>query len=352
MNKISERTPFVMPAEWETHSHTWLAWPHEKADWPGKFAPVPWVFAEIARHITASEKLGLFVKNEAARAQAIDCLEKSHVNLDKVEFQIHPTNRGWMRDCGAIFVTNKQTKEISALNFQFNAWAKYPNYRHDNKLAEVMAEASKILTITPKHKGRKVVLEGGSIDVNGSGTILTTRECLLSDVQCRNPGFTQSDYEQIFEKYLGAGNVIWLNKGIIGDDTHGHVDDLTRFVNKDTVVTVVEKNTKDENHSILDENLKILKKSRTESGVQLNVVELPMPAPVWFDGQILPASYANFLITNKSVLVPIFNDVNDSEALNIIAALFPTREVIGIYARDLVWGLGTIHCLTQQQPTV
>lgn len=349
MNKTLAQQNFIMPAEWEKHSQTWLAWPHEKNDWPGKFAPVPWVFAEIARHITASEKLGLFVKNEAAKIQAQEVLEKSHVNLDKIEFQIHPTNRGWMRDCGAIFVKD-QKKKLHALDFGFNAWAKYPNYRHDNKLASVMAETSEIPTITPKHKGRKIILEGGSIDVNGSGTILTTKECLLSDVQCRNPGFTKEDYEHIFAKYLGATNTIWLENGIVGDDTHGHVDDLTRFVNQDTVVTVVEKNTKDKNHKILDENLKILKKSKTETGKHLNIVELPMPAPVRFDVEILPASYANFLITNKSVLVPIFNDPKDREALNIIASLFPDREIVGIYARDLVWGLGTIHCLTQQQP--
>jgi len=341
-----------MPAEWEKHSRTWLAWPHAKLDWPGKFAPVQWVFAEIARHITASEKLGLVVRNKAAEEQARECLEKSGVNLHAVEFLVKPTNRGWMRDCGAIFVTNKNKNEIVALDFEFNAWAKYPDFQHDNKLASIIAKKLNIKSIKPVHKNRNVVLEGGAIEVNGSGTMITTKECFLSEVQCRNPGFTRADYEQVFADYLGVSNVIWLNKGILGDDTHGHVDDLARFVSRDTVVTVVEKNRKYKNHAILDENLRILKNSHIENGNKLNVIELPMPAPVVFDGEILPASYANFLITNKTILVPTFNDPADLEALNILTSVFPKHEVVGIYARDLVWGLGTIHCLTQQQPEI
>jgi len=352
MHKTLAQQGFIMPAEWEKHSRTWLAWPNEKLDWPGKFAPIPWVFAEIARHITASEKLGLVVKNKTAEKLAQEFLDKSGVNLGMVEFLVHPTNRGWMRDCGAIFVSNKKKKEIVALDFEFNAWAKYHNFQYDNKLAKVIANKLGINSVKPVHKNRNVVLEGGAIEVNGSGTLITTKECFLSKKQCRNPGFTQADYEQVFADYLGVSNVIWLNKGIVGDDTHGHVDDITRFVNRDTVVTVVEKNRKDKNNAILDENLQILKSSRIENGTNLNVIELPMPQPVVFDGEILPASYANFLIANKTILVPIFNDPLDREALNILASSFPKHEVVGIYARDLVWGLGTIHCLTQQQPEI
>ena len=341
-----------MPAEWEKHSRIWLAWPHEKLDWPGKFAPVPWVFAEIARHITSSEKLGLVVKNKTAHKQAQEYLEKSGVSLSMVDFLVHPTNRGWMRDCGAIFVVNKQQKAMIALDFEFNAWAKYSNFQHDNKLAGAIATKMKIKAVKPVYKNQNVVLEGGAIEVNGSGTLITTKECFLSKQQCRNPGLKSSDYEKIFADYLGANNIIWLNKGIVGDDTHGHVDDLTRFVSCDTVVTVVETRRNDTNRKLLDENLHILKNSHIENGRPLNVVELPMPSPVIFDGEILPASYANFLIANKMVLVPIFNDPLDKEALQIMATLFPNREVTGIYARDLVWGLGTIHCLTQQQPEI
>lgn len=341
-----------MPAEWELHHRTWLAWPHLRSDWPGKFGAIPWVFAEIARHITASERLGLIVKDASAQRQSKKILKRSNVTLSKIDFVIQPSNRGWMRDCGAIFVYDHSTNGLVALDWEFNGWAKYKNYPKDNKLASVIAHHQKIRAIKPMYKGRAVVLEGGAIDVNGSGTLLTTEECLLSKIQCRNPGFTREDYETIFATYLGITHVIWLGKGIIGDDTHGHVDDLARFVNRDTVVTVIEKNKRDKNFAILQSNVKRLKKARIESGKPLNILELPMPQPVVFDGQILPASYANFLITNQKVLVPVFNDPADNEALTVLSAAFPRREIVGIYARDLVWGLGTLHCLTQQQPVV
>lgn len=343
-------TKLLMPAEWAPHSRTWLAWPHQKADWPGKFETIPWVFAEIARHITASQRLGLFVKDSAAKRQAQKILQQSHVALGKIDFVIQPSNRGWMRDCGAIFVRDRVANTLVALNWEFNGWAKYKNFPKDNLLAGVIARHQKIRAIKPVHKGRAVVLEGGAIDVNGSGTLITTEECLLSRIQCRNPGFTRADYESIFATYLGIQNVIWLDKGIVGDDTHGHVDDLTRFIARDTVVTVIEKNKHDKNYGILQTNLKRLKKARIENGKPLTILELPMPQPVIFDGQILPASYANFLITNDRVLVPVFNDPADREALDVMGHAFPKCTIVGIYARDLVWGLGTIHCLTQQQP--
>lgn len=342
-----------MPAEWENHESIWLAWPHNKEDWPGKFAPVPYVFAEMVRHIAASEKVNLIVKNAAAKKQAAEICAASNVKMSQVKFHIMNSNRGWLRDCGPIFVKDKNGKK-HALNFRFNAWAKYDNWQHDDKIASAAAKISGVKTIEPilnkNGKNIRVVLEGGAIDVNGEGSLLTTEECLLSKIQERNPGFTRSDYEKVFAEYLGITNTIWLKDGIVGDDTHGHVDDLARFVNRDTVVAVVEKNKKDKNHKKLSENIKRLKKARDERGRQLNIVELPMPAPVVYDGEILPASYANFLSTNKSVLVPVFNDKEDRNALNILSECFPKHEIIPIYARDLVWGLGTIHCLTQQEP--
>jgi len=240
-------------------------------------------------------------------------------------------------------------KKRVLLDWHFNAWAKYDNWKHDDKIPACVEKFLKLPRIQPIYKNKRVVLEGGSIDVNGKGTLITTEECLLSKIQCRNPGFKRDDYEKIFSQYLGISNVIWLENGIVGDDTHGHVDDITRFVNATTVVTAVEKDKSDPNHPLLRENVKRLKAARDQSGKQLNVVELPMPKPVIFEGQRLPASYANFLIANDLVLVPTFNDPNDRIALNILAELFPKQDVVGIYSSDFVWGLGTIHCASQQE---
>lgn len=334
---------FRMPAEWDRHEATWIAWPHHRGDWPDKFDPIPWVYAEIVRVITLGERARILVQNTKAKEKVTEILERNGVDLDKVDLYVIPTNRVWTRDSGPTFLVNKK-KEKLLLDWKFNAWAKYPNHKLDDKLPAAISAETGIKTVQPMHKGKRVVLEGGSIDVNGKGLLLTTEECLLSDIQCRNPGFTREDYEQVFADYLGISKVIWLGDGIKGDDTHGHVDDITRFVSEDTVVTAVEKNKADPNHVLLQDNVKRLKRAK------LNVVELPMPKPVIFEGERLPASYANFLITNKAVIVPTFNDANDRIALNILAELFPGREVIGIHAVDLVWGLGTIHCLSQQQP--
>ncbi len=340
---------YLMPAEWEKHSATLLAWPHNKEDWPDKFAPIPWVYAEIIRNLTQVERVALLVRNEKERTQATDICERAGADISKIDFHIVPTNRIWMRDSGPILVKNSKSKPVM-LDFRFTAWAKYPNHKLDDKVPSMLNEAWKMERIQPTHKGKRVVLEGGSIDVNGKGTLLTTEECLLADVQVRNPGFTREDYEEVFAKYLGISNVIWLGNGIVGDDTHGHVDDITRFVSADTIVTVVEKDKNDANYSLLKDNVKRLKAARDQNGKQLNIVELPMPKPVVFEGQRLPASYANFLIANDIVLVPTFNDANDRIALNILSELFPKREIIGIHAVDLVWGLGTIHCMSQQIP--
>jgi agmatine deiminase len=340
---------YTMPAEWETHAATILAWPHNKEDWPGKFEPISYVYAEIIRNITQVERVKLIVRNEKEAEKAEVICENAGVNLSKLDFYTIPTNRIWMRDSGPIFVTNSKGKKC-ILDWGFNAWAKYSNHKLDNQIPERLNQHWKLERIVPMHKGKRVILEGGSIDVNGKGTLLTTEECLLSKIQERNPGFTRDDYEVVFEKYLGITNIIWLGNGIAGDDTHGHVDDISRFVNPSTVVTVVEKNKNDANFAPLKENLKRLKAARDQNGKPLNVVELPMPKPVYYEGQLLPASYANFLICNKLVLVPTFNDPSDRIALNILAELFPKHKIIGIHCVDMVWGLGTIHCMSQQEP--
>ncbi len=278
-------------------------------------------------------------------------LKKSGANLDALDFLHVPTDRGWMRDSGPICVRN-ESGEVACNNFVFNGWAKYPNHKKDAAVVTKANQKLKRRIWQPEHQGRRVVLEGGSIDVNGRGTLLTTEECLLSKVQERNPGFTKEDYAQVFREYFGVTNVLWLKNGIAGDDTHGHVDDLTRFVNPSTVVTILENNPNDANYAPLQENLALLKTVRDQDGRTLRVETLPMPAPVYFDGQRLPASYANFYIANKIVIVPTFNDPNDRDALNTLASLFPDREVVGIACRDLVLGLGTLHCMTQQQPSI
>ena len=346
-----------MPAEWEPHEATWLAWPHERTDWPGKFAPIPWVYADIVRHLARVERVRILVQDRAEEQQRRAAFsQKSGAELSAVEFFIAPTNRGWTRDFGAIFVKKcgpdgaTPAAGVTATKWRFNAWAKYDDWRKDNAAMGRILPKLKLPVCEPQYRGRAVVLEGGSIDVNGLGTLLTTEECLLSEVQARNPGFQRADWEAVFREYLGATNVIWLGRGIAGDDTHGHVDDLARFVNPTTVVTVVEPDRADANYEPLQENLARLRKTKDQTGRPLRVETLPMPQPVYFDGQRLPASYANFYIANELVLVPTFSDPNDRAGLNTLAGLFPDREVIGIAARDLVLGLGTLHCMTQQQP--
>jgi agmatine deiminase len=340
---------FRMPAEWEPHDATWLGWPHEVTDWPGKFAPIPWAFAEIVRHLSQVERVYLLVENRAAESRVRTILKNSGANLDSVNCFRVPTDRGWMRDSGPICVRN-ESGEVVYNHFSFNGWAKYSNHKKDAAVVTKANVKLKRRVWQPQHKCRRVVLEGGSIDVNGRGTLLTTEECLLSKMQERNSGFTKDDYAEVFREYFGATNILWLKNGIAGDDTHGHVDDLTRFVNPSTVVTIVEDNPQDANYAALQENLALLKTMKDQDGRPLRVETLPMPAPVYFEGFRLPASYANFYVANKIVLVPTFNDTNDRAALNILAGLFPDREVVGIACRDLVLGLGTIHCMTQQQP--
>ncbi len=343
---------FRMPAEWEPHEATWLAWPHEKTDWPGKFAPIPWVYAEIVRHLARVEKVRILVQDRAEEESAKRILKKAGADLAAVEFFRVPTDRGWIRDFGPIFVRGPQG-DLAATHWLFNAWAKYDNGRRDAAAVTRLAakwRRWKIPVQQPTYRGKRIILEGGGIEVNGRGTLMITEEWLLSPEQVRNPGFTRADYEHIFRDYLGGTHVLWLGRGIVGDDTHGHVDDLARFTSADTVVTVVESDRSDVNFEPLQENLARLREMRDQDGRELRVVRLPMPAPVVFEGERLPAAYANFYIANRIVLVPTFNDPNDRVALNTLAELFPERKIIGIAAQDLVLGLGTLHCMSQQQP--
>jgi agmatine deiminase len=348
-----EQTPaasgFRMPAEWEPHEATWIAWPHERADWPGKFAAIPWVYVEIVRQLALSERVRILVDSAAVSRRVRRLLRKAAVDLAQVECFEFPTDRVWTRDYGPIFITSANGA-VAQTDWHFNAWAKYPNWQKDDAIPAQIQQALGLRSWQPSKGSRRLVLEGGSIDVNGQGLLLTTEECLLDSVQARNPGLTRADLEKAFADYLGVVHVLWLGKGIAGDDTHGHVDDLARFVNLRTIVTVVEPNRADPNHGPLEENRLRLQEMTDNDGRPFNVVELPMPEPVWFDGQRLPASYANFYIANNRVLVPTFNDPNDRLALGILADLFPERQIVGIHAVDLVWGLGTLHCLTQQQP--
>lgn len=345
---------FRMPAEWEPHEATWLSWPHNASDWPGKLGAIHWVYGEIVRKLADGERVRILVQSRTHEGRARSVLTRAGVDLPAVEFFRMATDRGWTRDFGPIFVTrDRPVSEVAIARFRFTAWGRYPDREKDDRVPVKLASRLKCRLFPITHKGHKVVLEGGSIDVNGAGTALTTEECLLDrTVQVRNPGFLAADYESVFKESLGVTNVVWLNKGIAGDDTHGHVDDVCRFVNPTTVVLCQERNSGDTNYRALAENLDRLENATLEDGAKIQVVPLPMPAPLYFDGQRLPASYANFYIANAAVLVPTFNDPHDRIALGILSELFQDRPVIGVHAVDLAWGFGTLHCLTQQQPAL
>ena len=344
----------TMPAEWERHEATWLAWPHNAGDWPGKFAIIPWVYGEMTRKISAGERVRLLVRHTKEKQAACRVLRQSGVNLDQIQFVVYATDRGWTRDTGPIFVksvTGKRQPATSIVHFHFNGWAKYPNWRKDTKVPEIAARLLRQPLFQAECNGRPFTLEGGGIEVNGRGTLLSTEECYLHPrIQVRNPGLSRREMEATLKSCLGVTNIFWLAKGPKGDDTHGHIDDICRFVTPQTVVLVREKNPRDANYRPLAENWDRIRDLRLEDGARPQVIELPMPAPLYFDGVRLPASYANFYICNAAVLVPTFNDPNDRLALGILAELFPDRPVVGIHAVDLVWGFGSLHCLTQQQP--
>lgn len=339
------------PAEWEPHEATWIGWPHHTADWPGKFATIPWVYAEIVRRLTAGEKARVLVDSAAQERRAGQVLGRAGVNPGQVEFFEIPTDRGWTRDFGPLFVRRERDHSLAIAGFRFNGWAKYPNHQRDSKVARKIAARLRLPYFAVSTQGRDFVLEGGSIDVNGRGTLLTTEECLLDpEVQPRNPGLGRREIEGVLAQSLGVSNVLWFGRGIAGDDTHGHVDDLCRFVDSRTVVLCREDNASNANYRSLEENRERAQAMRLEDGSKLHVVPLPMPSPLYFNQQRLPASYANFYVANAAVLVPTFNDEKDRVALGLIAELIRDRPVIGIHAVDLVWGLGTLHCMTQQQP--
>jgi agmatine deiminase len=379
---------FSMPAEWERHEATWLGWPHNPTDWPDKLDTIRWVYGEMVRKITPGEIVRLLVRNPAEKKLATHYLSRAGADVGRVEFVVHPTNRGWMRDSGPIFVRRpagvrnpgfgRQTApssrntpnpsstshtrtpnrlkagmstETAIIHFHFNAWAKYDNWQKDRKVPDTAARLLRKPLFHAEHQGRPFVLEGGGIDVNGRGTLLTTEECYLDPkVQVRNPGLGRKHIDETLRKYLGVTNVLWLVAGPVGDDTHGHIDDICRFVNPKTVVLIRETNPKDQNYRPLAENWERIQDLRLEDGSRPQVVPLPMPAPLFFDGYRLPASYANFYVSNNAVLVPTFNDPNDRVALGTLGELFTDRPVVGIHAVDLVLGFGTLHCLTQQQP--
>jgi agmatine deiminase len=330
---------YRMPAEWERHEATWLAWPHERTDWPDKFAIIPWVYGEIVRQLAAVEKVRILVQDEAEERRARAVLRAAHADTESVSFVQQATDRSWIRDYGPIFVRDRKGN-VAVTKWRFNAWAKYDNWKRDDAAAKEIARREEWRLFEPG-----LVLEGGSIDVNGQGALLTTEECLLSAVQARNPGVGRKEIERALAENLGATRVLWLRRGIAGDDTHGHIDDIARFVSADTVAAAVETDKADENYEPLRENLELLR------AMKLQVAPIPMPRPLYFKGQRLPASYLNFYIANELVLVPTFHDPNDRVALNRLARVFPDRKVVGIHCVDLVLGLGTLHCMTQQQPS-
>ncbi|HEX3157141.1 MAG TPA: agmatine deiminase family protein [Gemmatimonadaceae bacterium] len=339
-----------MPAEWEPHAATWIAWPHHEPDWPGKLAPIPWVYAEIVRALHRRERVEILCHTEAVREAARQALDAHAVNPAGYRLHVVPNDRVWLRDSGPTGAIDSAGR-VHLVNWRFNAWAKYDNYTHDQQVGEAVAS----ITGLPRHvplrpdTGEPVVLEGGAIETNGQGLFMVTEECLLSDVQARNPGLTREGYEQVFREWLGVRQTIWLGEGCVGDDTHGHVDDIARFVSPDTIVLAYEPDPADDNHARSEDNVRRLELAGAGDGA-LRVVRLPYPRPVVMQGERLPASYANYYVANGVVLVPTFNDPNDRIALNVLAELMPDREVVGIHAVDLVWGLGTLHCLSQQEP--
>jgi len=337
-----KKTGYSFPAEWAKHEATWLSWPHKEASWPGKIEMIYAPYCAFIKLVAEGEKVRINVRDEAMKADAIAHLQKTGADLSQIEFYFNESNDAWCRDHGPAFVL--KGKEKAVVDWGYNAWGgKYPPFDLDDVIPTKIAKHFNLPLFTPD-----IVMEGGSVEFNGAGTILTTTACLLNEN--RNPHLTKEQIEQYLLEFYGAEQVLWLGDGIVGDDTDGHVDDITRFVNEDTVLTVVESNPLDENYLLLQENLEALKNMRLLNGKPLKIVELPMPSPVIYEGTRLPASYANFYIANAAVIVPTFRDVNDEKALEIIRGVFPDRKVVGIDSTDIIWGLGSFHCLSQQEP--
>lgn len=339
-------TGFHFPAEWAPHTATWLSWPHKEASWPGKIVTIYQPYCEFIKAVSAGELVRINVADEQMAAFAKEQLQLVGADLKRIEFFEFPTNDAWCRDHGPAFLINRDTQEKIIVDWGYNAWGnKYPPYDLDDVIPTKIAQH---FDIPVYHPG--IVMEGGSVDFNGKGTVLTTTACLLN--KNRNTHLNQQQIEAYLQNYYGATQILWLGDGIVGDDTDGHIDDITRFVNEDTVVTVIEENKNDDNYPILQENLQTLKTMRLLNGKQLNIVELPMPDAVHYDGQRLPASYANFYIANAAVIVPTYRSKNDDKALDILQQCFPDRKVTGIDSTDIIWGLGSFHCLSQQEPSV
>ena len=354
MIKSLSEEGFRMPAEWEKQQSVWIIWPYNKNDWPGLFKFIPKTVSEIVSVISKTQTVNLIVKIKKDIKLIKKKLKKNNYTKTNVKFHVIPTDRIWIRDSGPIFLKNIKNKKKIFLNFKFNGWSKYKNYKKDDKINNVISSITRIKKIDPKVKinniTKRIVLEGGSIDVNGKGSILLTKECLLSKIQERNPGIKKKEYEDLLRKYLNVSNFIWLKKGIIGDDTHGHVDDISRFISKNTILTAIEINKKNPNYKILNDNLKILKNSKNEKGKKFKIIKVPMPKPIYINKSIVPASYMNFFIANKIVLLPIYNDKNDLKVISIFKRNFKNRKIITINCEKLIWGFGAIHCMTQQEP--
>lgn len=335
---------FSFPAEWAKHTATWLSWPHKEASWPGKIDTIYAPYIEFIKVVTEGELVRINVVNEDMKASVIFQLQNAGVDLNKIEIFEFPTNDAWCRDHGPAFLINPTTRQKAIVDWGYNAWGgKYPPFDLDDVIPTKIGNHFGLPVFNPG-----IVMEGGSVDFNGKGTILTTTACLLN--KNRNPELSQQQIETYLQNYYGAEQILWLGDGIIGDDTDGHIDDITRFVNEDTVVTVVEEDKNDENYHILQENLETLKTMRLLNGKQLNIVELPMPDAVIYEDTRLPASYANFYIANSAVIVPTYRSKNDDKALDILTQCFPDRKVVGIDSTDIIWGLGSFHCLSQQEP--
>ena len=344
--KTPQQLGFYFPAEWEKHTATWLSWPHKEASWPGKIDTIYTPYSQFIKAISAGENVCINVTNNSMEAFATKYLQENGVDLSKIKFYHHPTNDAWCRDHGPAFLINKKEQKKAIIDWDYNAWGnKYPPYNLDDVIPTLIGQKLGLQVFHPK-----IVMEGGSVEFNGAGTLLTSTCCLLNEN--RNPQLNQKQIEEYLHNYYGVENILWVDEGIVGDDTDGHIDDTIRFVNADTVVTVVEENKNDENYNLLQHNLKQLSKMRLQNGKQMNIIELPMPSAVICEDQRLPASYANFYISNNAVCVPTFRDKNDDKALDIISNCFKDRKTIGIDSSNVIWGLGSWHCLSQQEPEI
>ena len=356
MNKKVSLEDFRMPGEWESQESVWIIWPYNNKDWPDLFDNIPGVISKIISCLSIHQNVNLLIRNNKDKSKIKAILKKFKNNISNIKFHKIPTNRIWVRDSGPIFLINSKTNSKIILNFQFNGWAKYKDFQKDNSINSKISKITQIEKIEPKlkvkNKSKKIILEGGAIDVNGEGSIILTKECLLSKVQQRNPGVSKTKLEKALSKYLNVSNFIWLNKGIEGDDTHGHVDDIARFVSRNTIMIGVEKNKKDKNYGYLKENLKILKNSKNTNGKKFKIIKIPMPEPLYINDTRVPASYLNFYIANKIVLLPVFNDKNDKKVLLKFKKFFKSRKIIPIDCSELIWGFGAIHCMTQQEPII